>query len=70
MPDYRMFRLEHGRIKGRAETIKCDNDRHVIDEVRQLQDGLDVEVWDGPRLVMRLNSNRSNEQRRRHVSLS
>jgi hypothetical protein len=57
MPSYRIYRLspdEH--IAGPPEVVKCDSDQEVIAHAKEKLDGLDIEIWDGPRIVIRLKS--------------
>jgi hypothetical protein len=57
MPHYRVYKLtpDH-RIVGPSEMIECDSDEDVIKRVKENLDGLDLEIWDGPRVVTRLKS--------------
>jgi hypothetical protein len=41
---------------GISERVDFDSDQDVIEHAESKLDGLDVEVWDGPRLVVRLKS--------------
>jgi hypothetical protein len=34
--------------------VECDSDTDVIAKAKAMLDGLDIEIWDGPRLVVRL----------------
>jgi hypothetical protein len=34
--------------------VECHSDAEVIAKAKAMLDGLDVEIWDGPRLVLRL----------------
>jgi hypothetical protein len=34
--------------------LSCDSDEEAIQQARQLQDGHDIELWEGARLVTRL----------------
>ena len=57
MPAYRIYSLtpdEH--IAGVPELIECDSDQEVIAHAKAKLDGLDLEVWDGPRVVIWLRS--------------
>jgi hypothetical protein len=57
MPAYRIYSLTHdNRIKGVPEIIECESDRDVIAHVKTKLDRLDLEIWDGPRIVLRLKS--------------
>jgi hypothetical protein len=56
MPDYRVFTLKNGkRIVGTPEVLQSASDQQAQAETRRLLlDGLDLEIWHGARLVMRL----------------
>jgi hypothetical protein len=57
MPYYRIYSVtEDGHIRGVPEAVECDDDRGAIDRAKALLDGLDLEVWDGPRRVAVLKS--------------
>jgi hypothetical protein len=34
--------------------VECHSDAEVIAKAKAMPDGLDIEIWDGPRLVVRL----------------
>jgi hypothetical protein len=54
---YRIYSLTPDeRILGIPEVIEYDSDREVIAHAKAKLDGLDLEVWDGPRVVIRLKS--------------
>jgi hypothetical protein len=54
MPDYRLYKLgDDDRFAGAATIIKCDSDAEVIAKAKAMLDGLDIEIWDGPRVVAR-----------------
>ena len=55
VPAYRMYKLRDAdRIAGPSVVIECDSDAEVIAKAKAMLDGLDIEVWDGPRIVVRL----------------
>jgi hypothetical protein len=55
MPHYSIYRLSiDNQIFGRPEVVDCDSDQEVIARVKARLDGLNVEVWEGPRIVIRL----------------
>ena len=57
MPHYRIYKLSSdNRIVGVPEEVEFNSDRDVITHVKAKLDGLDIEVWDGPRVVIRLKS--------------
>lgn len=51
MPQYRIFRLEDGHIRHASIIVECATDAEAILEAKQYVDGVDVELWDGPRRV-------------------
>jgi hypothetical protein len=44
------------RIVGIADEIEFDSDQDAIKHANTKLDGLDLEVWHGPRMVIRLKS--------------
>jgi hypothetical protein len=57
MPTYRIYNLTRDdHIAGAPEVIEYDSDQEVIAHAKAKLDGLDLEVWDGPRVVIRLKS--------------
>ena len=57
MPDYRIYQLVGGaHIQAPATVVRCGTDAEAIAHARQLLDGHDIEVWDGGRLVINLES--------------
>ena len=57
MPHYRIYKLSSdNHIVGVPEEVEFDSDRDVIGHAKTKLDGLDIEIWDGPRVVIRLKS--------------
>ena len=57
MPEYRLFTFnDAGHITGPAAVIQCADDDAAIKEAKQLLDGHDIEVWQGTRIVVHLDS--------------
>jgi hypothetical protein len=57
VPTYHIYKLSSdNQIVGTSETVDFDSDRDVIAYAKTKMDGLDLEVWDGPRVVVRLKS--------------
>jgi hypothetical protein len=57
MATYRIYNLTRDdHITGAQEVIEYDSDQEVIAHAKAKLDGLDLEVWDGPRVVIRLKS--------------
>jgi hypothetical protein len=55
VPAYRLYKLKDGdRIVGSPAVIECNSDSEVIAKAEAILDGFDIEVWDGPRVVVRL----------------
>jgi hypothetical protein len=55
MPAYRLYELrDANRIAGPPTVIECESDAEVIEKAKALLDGLDIEIWDGARVVARL----------------
>ena len=55
MPAYRLYTISYAnRIVGLPTVIHCDSDAEVIAKAKAMLDRLDIEIWDGPRLVLRL----------------
>ena len=55
MPAYRLFKLRDAdHIVGASTMVECHSDAEVIAKAKAMLDGLDIEIWDGPRLVVRL----------------
>jgi hypothetical protein len=59
VPAYRLYKLrDDHRIAGPSVIIECDSDAEIIAKAKAMQDGLDIEVWDGPRVVARVRASR------------
>lgn len=57
MPAYRIYRLKQdNHISGVPYLIECNSDQDVIAHAKGKIGELDIEVWDGSRLVIRLTS--------------
>jgi hypothetical protein len=55
MPDYRLYTLKNdGHIAGPPKILQCADDQEAIAEAKKLLDGLDIEIWQGARVVIRL----------------
>ena len=55
VPAYRLYKLrDDDRIAGPSTMVECHSDGEVIAKAKAMLDGLDIEIWDGPRLVLRL----------------
>lgn len=56
MPDYRVYLIKSNHFEGPPDVITCDSDAEAIEQAKQLVDGHDVELWEGPRFVIGLKS--------------
>jgi hypothetical protein len=55
VPAYRLYKLrDDARIAGPSVIIECDSDAEIIAKAKAMLDDLDIEIWDGPRVVARL----------------
>ena len=53
MPEYRVYTVgRDGHFIG-IEPLTCADDSEAIQKAKHLVDGHDVELWSGPRLVIR-----------------
>ena len=51
MAEYRIYRIgPDGHFTG-FEALVCDDDGQAIDKAKQMLDGLDLQIWSGPRFV-------------------
>ena len=58
MPDYRIYTVkEDGHLAGPPRIVECTNDEIVVQEARHLLEDQLLEIWQGPRVVMRLDPN-------------
>ena len=58
MPEYRIYTVKKdGHLRGPPKVVECPNDLAVIKEAKQFLDGLLIEVWQGARVVIRLDPN-------------
>jgi hypothetical protein len=57
VPSYRIYKLSpENRIVGIPDQVEFASDQDVIADAKAKLDGLDIEVWDGPRVVIRLKA--------------
>jgi len=55
MPEYRAYSVDSdGHFIG-FEPLICADDAEAITQARHMLDGKDIELWSGPRLVIRLD---------------
>jgi hypothetical protein len=53
MREYRIFLLRDGRIAKPSVSHTCASDLEAINKAEQVANGLDFEIWDGPRIIIR-----------------
>ena len=54
MREYRVFfLLKDGRIAKPSAFLTCAADQEAIEKAQQIADGLDVEIWEGNRIIIR-----------------
>ena len=66
MPSYRVYQLSNKQFAGVSQIAAYDSDDEVVRYAKSILDGLDLEVWDGPRLVIRLKSTEKVTRPERH----
>jgi hypothetical protein len=55
MPDYRIYRIDdEGHVRGCPAVVTCETDEQAIEHASIYRNGMALEVWDGGRLVRRL----------------
>ena len=54
MPHYRVYFIDReGHISRPPEVLDCRDDSEAAEKARQFIDGQDIEVWDGPRMIVK-----------------
>ena len=53
MGDYRIFLLKDGHIAKYSMYFKCATDQDAVDKAQQIANGLDFEIWEGNRIIVR-----------------
>jgi hypothetical protein len=56
VPSYCIYMVADDRIEGVPATVEYGSDADVTEFVKQFLDGMDIEVLDGARVVVRLKS--------------
>ena len=56
MTAYRVYRIKDKHIRDAPSIVVADNDQQATEQAKQLVDGCDVELWDGPRFVIGIKS--------------
>jgi len=55
MPEYRIYTVKKdGHLAGPPKVVACLDDEAAVNEAKQLLDELNIEVWQGARVVKRL----------------
>jgi hypothetical protein len=55
MINYRIFTVDKdGHFTGPPKEVECANDTEVVAIAMQMKNGLDMEIWDHKRFVIRL----------------
>jgi len=60
LASYRLYCLDGVNKVASAEWIEADGDHAAIEVAREMMDGHDCEVWQGPRLVARIERRRGH----------
>jgi hypothetical protein len=54
MTAYRVYFVDDtGHVAGPPKIVECADDNEALQKAKQLIDGKDLEVWEGPRLIAR-----------------
>jgi hypothetical protein len=56
MPNYRIYRMVDNRVVGIPEYAQRDSDQAITEYAEKMLNGRDIQVLDGPRLVVKLKS--------------
>ena len=66
MPEYRFYKIDpKGHVAGPATLVVCADDFSAVQQARTLLDGLDIEVWQGKRVVSYLVPDSSKDGRKK-----
>jgi hypothetical protein len=57
MAEYRVYVVGHDEHFIGFKAFDCADDAEAIEKARRLIDGHDLELWNGPRFVIRLDRN-------------
>jgi hypothetical protein len=62
---YRIYTVgKDGHFTGPHKEVECADDREVVATAMQMKNGLDMEIWDHKRFVIRLSVSASRGARR------
>jgi hypothetical protein len=53
MREYRIFLLDDGHVVQPSVFFECATDQEAIDKAQQIANGLDFEIWQGIRIIVR-----------------
>jgi hypothetical protein len=53
MREYRIFLLKDGHIAKPSAFVTCASDHEAVDKAQQIAKGLDFEIWEGQRNIVR-----------------
>ena len=57
MPNYRVYTIiKSDKVAGRADVVTCATDAEALVKARQFLQSNDLEMWQGARMVSRLNA--------------
>jgi hypothetical protein len=57
MPDYRLYTVDKGgHVMEAPQVVTCPSDEEAVAKARSMVNGLDLEVWDGARVVAEIAS--------------
>ena len=57
MPNYRVYTIiKSDKVAGRADVVTCATDAEALVKARQFLQSNDPEIWQGARMVSRLNA--------------
>ncbi|HEX8842822.1 MAG TPA: hypothetical protein VF757_11055 [Sphingomicrobium sp.] len=60
MADYRLYGLDGVNKVASGEWFEAEDDQAAIEAAKEMMDGVDCELWQGRRLVARLEHRRHN----------
>jgi hypothetical protein len=62
MRNYRIYQVSRDmKVNGVPEKVQYETDQEVIAHAKKNLGGLDVEIWEGPRVVSRIERLRSKD---------
>jgi hypothetical protein len=65
VPEYRLYTIKsHGHLDGPPRVVDCPDDTAVLAEAKQQMGSLDIEIWQGSRVVAFLVPDRKPGRRK------